>query len=177
MFAWWDSLSLISQIFACIAIPTTVVLTIQTVLMLIAHSITARGIQFSFKAVEADAVRMCEAGVLTAEDAEAFFAHTRKVHEGTRAVLRRLGKRRQPSQDEMDLYRKWTDEWHYAPEAILEACSETTKGDIKRNMGIGLSVCSAIVKAHGGEISAQNRPNGGASFTFSLEMEDSDEQQ
>ena len=35
MFAWWDSLSLISQIFACIAITTTVVLTIQTVLMLI----------------------------------------------------------------------------------------------------------------------------------------------
>ncbi len=35
MFAWWDSLSLISQIFACIAIPTTVVLAIQTVLMLI----------------------------------------------------------------------------------------------------------------------------------------------
>ncbi len=35
MLAWWDSLSLISQIFACIAIPTTVVLAIQTVLMLI----------------------------------------------------------------------------------------------------------------------------------------------
>lgn len=35
MFAWWDSLSLLSQIFACIAIPTTVVLAIQTVLMLI----------------------------------------------------------------------------------------------------------------------------------------------
>lgn len=35
MFAWWDSLSLFSQIFACIAIPTTVVLAIQTILMLI----------------------------------------------------------------------------------------------------------------------------------------------
>ena len=35
MLAWWDSLSLISQIFACIAIPTTLVLAIQTVLMLI----------------------------------------------------------------------------------------------------------------------------------------------
>ena len=35
MLAWWDSLSLISQIFACIAIPTTLVLTIQTVLMFI----------------------------------------------------------------------------------------------------------------------------------------------
>ena len=35
MFAWWDSLSLVSQIFACIAIPSTMVLLIQTVLMLV----------------------------------------------------------------------------------------------------------------------------------------------
>ena len=45
----------------------------------------------------------------------------------------------------------------------------------RHNMGIGLSVCSAIVKAHGGEIKAKNRPEGGAEFTFALEMEDSDE--
>ena len=43
-------------------------------------------------------------------------------------------------------------------------------------MGIGLSVCSAIIKAHGGEIKAYNRPEGGAVFMFSLEMEDLDEQ-
>ena len=35
MFAWWDSLSIVSQIFACIAIPATIVTVIQTVLMLI----------------------------------------------------------------------------------------------------------------------------------------------
>ncbi len=35
MFAWWDSLSIVSQIFACIAIPATVVTVIQAVLMLI----------------------------------------------------------------------------------------------------------------------------------------------
>ena len=45
----------------------------------------------------------------------------------------------------------------------------------RHNMGVGLSVCSAIVKAHGGEIKAKNRPEGGAEFTFALEMEDSDE--
>ena len=43
-------------------------------------------------------------------------------------------------------------------------------------MGIGLSVCAAIVKAHGGEISAENRPGGGAIFRFSLERECDDEQ-
>lgn len=42
----------------------------------------------------------------------------------------------------------------------------------RSNMGIGLSVCAAIIKAHGGEISAKNNPSGGASFSFSLKMED-----
>lgn len=46
----------------------------------------------------------------------------------------------------------------------------------RHNMGIGLSVCSAIIKAHGSEITARNRAECGAAFTFSLEMEDSDEQ-
>lgn len=38
----------------------------------------------------------------------------------------------------------------------------------KRNMGIGLSVCQTIVKAHGGIIYAQNRNPKGAEFTFTL---------
>ncbi len=45
----------------------------------------------------------------------------------------------------------------------------------RNNMGIGLFVCAAIVKAHGSEIHAENRPEGGASFRFALKMEDGDE--
>lgn len=47
----------------------------------------------------------------------------------------------------------------------------------RHNMGIGLSVCSAIIKAHGSEIFARNNPEGGAAFSFCLEMEDNHEQQ
>lgn len=39
----------------------------------------------------------------------------------------------------------------------------------RSNMGIGLSVCAAIVKAHGSEITAENRKGGGAVFRFALE--------
>ena len=47
-----------------------------------------------------------------------------------------------------------------------------TRADCKKsNMGIGLSVCAAIVKAHGGSITAANRENGGAEFRFDLSME------
>ena len=45
----------------------------------------------------------------------------------------------------------------------------------KRNAGIGLSVCASIIKAHGGEISAENRKNGGCLFRFWLVMEDENE--
>lgn len=48
--------------------------------------------------------------------------------------------------------------------------SETSKGDIKRNMGIGLSVCLTIVRAHGGSIEASNTEKG-AEFKFCLPLE------
>lgn len=48
--------------------------------------------------------------------------------------------------------------------------NETSKGDIKRNMGIGLSVCMAIVRAHGGTLSAFNHDQG-AEFVFMLPLE------
>lgn len=41
----------------------------------------------------------------------------------------------------------------------------------RRGMGIGLSVCSSIITAHGSEIRAENLKSGGATFYFSLEME------
>ena len=45
----------------------------------------------------------------------------------------------------------------------------------RNNMSIGLSVCATIIKAHGGEIRAENREEGGARFSFSLEMEEMNE--
>ena len=45
----------------------------------------------------------------------------------------------------------------------------------RHNMGIGLSVCSTIIKAHGGNIYARNRSEGGAVFGFTLEMEEDNE--
>lgn len=45
----------------------------------------------------------------------------------------------------------------------------------KCNAGIGLSVCASIIKAHGGEIHAQNLKTGGAMFEFTLYMEENDE--
>jgi len=52
------------------------------------------------------------------------------------------------------------------------ASSYISKPDDHRNMGIGLSVCQSILRAHGGCITARNIINGGACFTISLPTEE-----
>ena len=44
--------------------------------------------------------------------------------------------------------------------------------DGRRSMGIGLSVCMSIVRAHGGDMSARNLPQGGARVAFTLPMKE-----
>ncbi|MBE6904445.1 MAG: NfeD-like protein [Ruminococcaceae bacterium] len=56
MLTWWNSLSLVAQIFACIAVPATLVLIVQTILMLIGIGAeTADGDGFSLGEDIADA--------------------------------------------------------------------------------------------------------------------------
>ena len=49
---------------------------------------------------------------------------------------------------------------------------DTPTDGSRNNMGIGLSVCATIIKAHGSEIFAKNLSPRGAAFYFTLEMED-----
>ena len=51
---------------------------------------------------------------------------------------------------------------------------DTPTDSNRSGMGIGLSVCSAIIKAHNGTITGNNRQGGGAQFRFCLEMEHPD---
>lgn len=44
--------------------------------------------------------------------------------------------------------------------------------DSQKNAGIGLSVCATIIKAHGGDIKAENIKTGGSVFRFTLDTED-----
>ena len=58
---------------------------------------------------------------------------------------------------------------------LLDSEAPTDTG--RSNMGIGLSVCSTIIKAHGSDIRAENLPCGGARFSFALEMEENQDVQ
>ncbi len=48
---------------------------------------------------------------------------------------------------------------------------DVTVDNQKRNMGIGLSVCASIIKAHDGNVTVENRKSGGCCFRFALDME------
>ena len=55
--------------------------------------------------------------------------------------------------------------------------AEDTSDTRSRNAGIGLSVCATIIKAHGGEITAENAQEGGAVFRFTLLTEEASDEQ
>jgi two-component system sensor kinase FixL len=48
----------------------------------------------------------------------------------------------------------------------------TTKGE---GLGMGLSICRSIIESHGGNLWAENNPDRGASFFFTLPLAKSDE--
>ena len=70
------------------------------------------------------------------------------------------------------------------PEDILKSIftgayhvGRATADNKRRNSGIGLSVCATIIRAHKGDITAENIKEGGAIFRFTLPMEEENEQQ
>ena len=79
------------------------------------------------------------------------------------------------------IFNVWDDGCGIAPERLDTIFTGTYKSQDKKadngrsNMGIGLSVCASIIKAHGGNIVAKNRPEGGASFSFALKKEEDEE--
>jgi len=100
----------------------------EVVLMLLQHEKSKSHGRFSFRIADKTAREWAQRGVRSIEDVEKLVL----VDEGRKGELRRLlgrlGQRRAPSDDEMLLYNKWIDEWGFTPEAVQEACRETTKG-------------------------------------------------
>ena len=56
--------------------------------------------------------------------------------------------------------------------SVIYTTSLSISDGKKNNAGIGLSVCASIIKAHGGDITAENAKEGGCVFRFTLNMED-----
>ncbi|MEI7727965.1 MAG: ATP-binding protein [Verrucomicrobiota bacterium] len=55
-----------------------------------------------------------------------------------------------------------------APEALNKIFVPFATFGKRQGTGLGLSICRRIIQEHGGDITAHNRPGGGAVFTFTL---------
>lgn len=97
----------------------------EVVLMLLNYFADTRGAHFSFKSAQTTAVMMKEEGINSPDEAEQYFNHSKKTHQGARAVLSQFNLRRLPTEPELALYRKWTEQWGFDDKSVLEAVGET----------------------------------------------------
>ena len=101
----------------------------EVIAMLLNHMAEIKGRNFRISEAEKVAVLMASENIRTVDAAEEFFSRDEKAYKGIRKVLKKLGKQYAPSEAQVNLYRKWTREWHFSPDAIEAALELTAKGD------------------------------------------------
>ena len=55
-------------------------------------------------------------------------------------------------------------------EAVFQKFTRGERESSTPGVGLGLSICRAIIESHQGRITASSRPGGGATFTFTLPL-------
>lgn len=78
-----------------------------------------------FKRVDRLAESWSKKGVHTLEEVERAIAEECGESALAREVLKKLSLYRDPTPPELALVRRWTGEWGYSPEQVLEACDDT----------------------------------------------------
>ena len=80
-----------------------------------------------FERMDKLAAKWADRGCRTLEDVERAIAEDEGVYAVAQAVTKRFGQKSRPSQDELELAKKWVNEWRFTQEQIIDACGETTK--------------------------------------------------
>ena len=127
----------------------------EAVIMLLKHMAAVKGKQFKIKDAEKVAVEMAGENIRTLEEAEEFLSRDKKVYDGLKQLLRKMGKRYFPSEVQIAMYRKWIRDWHFTPEAIEAALEQTAGGD--PNMAYLESILKNILEQNTGNGPVQVR--------------------
>jgi PAS domain S-box-containing protein len=72
------------------------------------------------------------------------------------------------SEDSNEIIVSISDSGGGIPSCTIKAIFSPFHTTKSTGMGLGLSICKSIIEAHGGKISAQNNPDGGAMFSIIL---------
>lgn len=97
-----------------------------TVLELVASCMEVKGRNVNIQYILTVGKSWAERGITTPQKAREYMQDMAARKHGAGEILRRWGKRRMPTQDEMDLYEKWITDWGFDQEAILAVCPQLT---------------------------------------------------
>ena len=89
------------------------------------YCIDIKGTRISIRYMDEVAKTWADNGILTEEDARDYIHRNTQYHIGAKEVLKRFGLHRNPTEDEVEIYKKWITEYKLTPDVILEACSST----------------------------------------------------
>ena len=80
-----------------------------------------------FHALDKLIVRIAQENDISGSRVDALIEHDRKIRFGAYELLDSLGFSRYPSDDEMEMYRIWVEDWNLTRDEIVSARRETTK--------------------------------------------------
>ena len=114
-----------SELSACYEWKEDMGLNTEVIILLLKHMSLTRGKNFRIRDAEKTAILLADEKAFTGEDAAAVLGRDEVMVSGLRKVLRKLGMRFNPSDANLNLYRKWREEWNFTQEAIEDACDRT----------------------------------------------------
>lgn len=97
-----------------------------------------------FRYIEKVAIGWAEAGVTTPAEAE---GHSSRYDRTVYSIMNALGKTNAPAQNEVAYIRRWTTEFHFETDVILEACGRTVLATDRHRFAYADSILSAWYKA------------------------------
>lgn len=98
----------------------------DAILLLAGHCVEQKGVKVSIKYMDSVAKSWAEAGIYSKESAEEYIEQYKEVTSGAQDILKRWRTMRRPTEDELALYRTWTQDWGFNDETIGMACAEMT---------------------------------------------------
>ena len=118
-----------SELNTCFEWRETLKLPTEVIIMLLNHMVEIKGKNFRISDADKVAAQMANEEIRTVDAAEDFFSRDEQAVAGIRKILKKLGKRYNPSEAQTALYRKWTRDWGFSHDAIEAALELTAKGD------------------------------------------------